>query len=82
MNHHNLESITKGSQIYIEGKLQTRKWQTKDDQDRYTTEIVAGEMQTLGGKNGQAAPQNSQNDDDDTVIPFGDENWQYRHLER
>ena len=40
----------KGSQIYVEGKLQTRKWQTKEGQDRYSTEIVVNEMTMLGGK--------------------------------
>ena len=44
--------LTKGSQVYVEGRLQTRKWQDKDGQDRYTTEIVANEMQMLGGKGG------------------------------
>jgi len=44
------EDLKKGSQVYIEGKLQTRKWQTKEGQDRYTTEIVVNEMQMLGGK--------------------------------
>jgi len=44
------EYLKKGSQIYIEGKLQTRKWQTKEGQDRYTTEIVVNEMTMLGGK--------------------------------
>ena len=42
------EYLRKGSQVYIEGRLQTRKWQTKDGQDRYTTEIVANDMQMLG----------------------------------
>ena len=42
----------KGSQVYIEGKLQTRKWQDKEGKDRYTTEIVAREMQMLGGRAG------------------------------
>lgn len=42
--------LRKGSQVYVEGRLQTRKWQDKSGQDRYTTEIVAGEMQMLGGK--------------------------------
>lgn len=42
--------LKKGSQVYIEGKLQTRKWQDQSGQDRYTTEIVASEMQMLGGK--------------------------------
>lgn len=48
------EYLRKGSQVYIEGKLQTRKWQDKDGQDRYTTEIVASEMQMLGGRGGSA----------------------------
>ena len=44
------EYLKKGSQIYVEGKLTTRKWQDKDGQDRYTTEIIAEEMKMLGGK--------------------------------
>ncbi|MDX5332446.1 MAG: single-stranded DNA-binding protein [Gammaproteobacteria bacterium] len=43
------EYLRKGSQVYVEGRLQTRKWQGQDGQDRYTTEIVASEMQMLGG---------------------------------
>jgi len=46
------EYLKKGSQIYIEGKLQTRKWQDNSGNDRYTTEIVASEMQMLGGRGG------------------------------
>ena len=46
------EYLKKGSQIYVEGRLQTRKWQDKGGQDRYTTEIVANEMQMLGSKGG------------------------------
>jgi single-strand DNA-binding protein len=46
------EYLKKGSQVYVEGKLQTRKWQDKDGQDRYTTEIRADEMKMLGGRNG------------------------------
>ncbi len=42
--------LKKGSQAYFEGKIQTRKWQDKSGQDRYSTEIVANEMQMLGGK--------------------------------
>jgi single-strand DNA-binding protein len=42
--------LKKGSSIYLEGKLQTRKWKDKDGQDRYTTEIVGKEMTMLGGK--------------------------------
>ena len=44
------EYLKKGSQIYVEGRLQTRKWQDKDGNDRYTTEIVANEMQMLGSR--------------------------------
>jgi single-strand DNA-binding protein len=75
------EYLRKGSQVYIEGKLRTRKWQDKDGQDRYTTEIVADEMQMLGGRSGGgAAPMNDSSDrsppprasgdDFDDDIPF------------
>ena len=76
------EYLTKGSQVYIEGKLQTRKWQDKQGNDRYTTEIVAHEMQMLGGKNpnsgqGQSkappqkeAPAASEGGDFSDDIPF------------
>ncbi len=46
--------LHKGSQIYVEGKLQTRKWQDKNGQERYTTEIVAHEMQMLDARAGSA----------------------------
>ena len=46
--------LKKGSQIYVEGRLQTRKWQDKNGIDRYTTEIIANEMQMLGGNNQQS----------------------------
>ena len=42
--------LRKGSQVYIEGKLQTRKWQDQNGQDRYSTEVVADNMQMLGGR--------------------------------
>ena len=77
------EYLRKGSQIYVEGKLQTRKWQDKSGSDRYTTEIIAAEMQMLGGRGGggsadfggssasQAAPAPaSASDDFDDDIPF------------
>lgn len=78
------EYLKKGSQVYIEGKLQTRKWQDKDGNDRYTTEIVANEMQMLGGRGGSAgfagdsvqasasagAPQPAAAGDFDDDIPF------------
>lgn len=51
------EYLKKGSQVYIEGKLQTRKWQDQSGQDRYTTEIVANEMQMLGGRAGMGGDQ-------------------------
>ncbi len=57
------EYLRKGSQVYIEGKLRTRKWQGKDGQDRYTTEIIASEMQMLGGRGGSGGGAN-----------FGDDN--------
>ncbi len=44
------EYLKKGRPVYVEGRLQTRKWQTKEGQDRYTTEIIADQMQMLGGK--------------------------------
>jgi len=50
------EYLKKGAQIYIEGRLQTRKWQDKEGKDRYTTEIVANEMQMLGSREGRGAP--------------------------
>jgi single-strand DNA-binding protein len=46
------EYLKKGRQIYVEGRLQTRKWQDKEGQDRYTTEIVADRMQMLGNREG------------------------------
>ncbi len=54
------EYLKKGSQVYIEGKLQTRKWQDKEGNDRYTTEIRAREMQMLGGRGGAGMGEPSQ----------------------
>lgn len=75
------EYLSKGSTVYFEGKLQTRKWQGQDGQDRYTTEIVIdqrGTMQMIGGKRKddgynqdsqqQSYPNNVQEDDGE--IPF------------
>jgi single-strand DNA-binding protein len=78
------EYLKKGSQVYIEGKLQTRKWQDNSGNDRYTTEIVADEMQMLGGRGGGSASYNTDSapakaapapaaagaDDFDDDIPF------------
>lgn len=52
------EYLKKGSQVYVEGRLQTRKWQDKSGNDRYTTEIIASEMQMLGGRSGMGMPEN------------------------
>ncbi|NNF97065.1 MAG: single-stranded DNA-binding protein [Halobacteria archaeon] len=49
------EYLKKGSKVYIEGKLQTRKWQDKDGNDRYTTEVVANEMQMLDSRGGSTS---------------------------
>jgi single-strand DNA-binding protein len=48
------EYLRKGSQVYIEGSLRTRKWQDKQGNDRYSTEIVGNELQMLGGRGGAA----------------------------
>ena len=48
------EYLRKGSQVFIEGRLQTRKWQDRDGNDRYTTEVKADQMQMLGGRGGSA----------------------------
>lgn len=77
------EYLSKGSQVYIEGKMQTQKWQDKEGNDRYTTEIVANDMKMLGGKNqGQSGGSGQQgggpppNDPDDS-IPFAPLDWRY-----
>lgn len=72
--------LTKGKPVYIEGRLQTRKWQDRDGNDRYTTEIVGEKMQMLGAKgegkssgggSGGASPQYEEPAfDDDSDIPF------------
>jgi len=79
------EYLKKGSQVYVEGRIQTRKWQDKDGNDRYTTEVVGNEMQMLGsraGGGGGGAPADSPSakapapaptpasDDFDDDIPF------------
>ena len=46
------EYLKKGSQVYVEGRLRTRKWQDKEGQEKYTTEIVCDTMQMLGGRQG------------------------------
>jgi len=58
------EYLKKGSQVYVEGRLQTRKWQDKEGQDKYTTEIIANAMQMLGSRQGMggAAPDMGERD--------------------
>ena len=79
------EYLRKGSQVYVEGKLQTRKWQDKDGQDRYTTEIVANEMQMLGGRGERQeqaqrpapqAPQQARSASVDEDLPFAPLPWE------
>lgn len=70
------EYLHKGSQVYIEGKLQTRKWQDKEGADHYTTEIVVREMKMLGSKGdgqksgGAPAASGPVDEDFDDDIPF------------
>lgn len=69
------EYLRKGSQVYVEGKLRTRKWQDKEGKDRYTTEILANELQMLGKperqeqrEKQQSSPQPSGDFDDDIPL--------------
>ncbi|MDB5815513.1 MAG: single-stranded DNA-binding protein [Rhodocyclales bacterium] len=55
--------LRKGRPVYVEGSLRTRKWQDKDGQDRYTTEIRADVMQMLGGREGGDAPMRSESNE-------------------
>ncbi len=86
------EYVKKGQQIYVEGRIQTRKWQDQSGQDRWTTEIIGNEMQMLGGREGGASGQNSPNDvppsmgstaepptvqDNDALSDFDDDNIPY-----
>jgi len=68
------EYLRKGSQVYVEGQLRTRKWQDKSGQDRYTTEIVANEMQMLGSRGaggGDYAPAPQQSSSSNADGPGG-----------
>ena len=56
------EYLRKGSQVYVEGRLQTRKWQGQDGADRWTTEVVANEMQMLGRAGGGGGYQSGSSD--------------------
>ena len=61
------EYLKKGRPVYVEGRLQTRKWQTKEGQDRYTTEIIADQMQMLGGRDGGASNTYEAMDEDQSM---------------
>ncbi len=65
------EYLKKGAQIYVEGRLQTRKWQDKEGKDRYTTEIVAGEMQMLGSRSGAGQPSDASYNQDQAAETAG-----------
>ncbi len=65
------EYLRKGSQCYIEGQIRTRKWQGQDGQDRYSTEIVANEMQMVGGRGGGAPPPRGRDEDSSSAWPAG-----------
>ncbi|NIE67905.1 single-stranded DNA-binding protein [Burkholderia sp. Ax-1719] len=56
--------LKKGSSVYIEGRIRTRKWQAQDGTDRYSTEIVADQMQMLGGRSGGGASADADMGDD------------------
>jgi single-strand DNA-binding protein len=63
------EYLKKGRPVFIEGRLQTRKWQTKEGQDRYTTEIIAESMQMLGGRDSGGSQSASQVSDEFNQAP-------------
>jgi len=66
------EYLKKGSKVYLEGKLQTRKWQNKQGQDQYTTEIVANDLQMLDSRGGDfAGGQANQQYDEPVAQPVG-----------
>ena len=63
------EYLTKGKQVYIEGRLQTRKWEDNSGQTRYTTEVVAREMKMLGGRGGGSVGGGSRNSQNNRQEP-------------
>ena len=71
--------LKKGSQVYVEGKLQTRKWEDKEGNERWTTEVVANQMQMLGDRmsgdisNDNASSSQSSSDNDNPDIEFDDD---------
>jgi single-strand DNA-binding protein len=65
------EYLKKGSQVYVEGRLQTRKWQDKEGQDKYTTEIVADRMQMLGSRQGMGGGERDSGEREGASKPAG-----------
>ena len=71
--------LKKGSQVYVEGKLQTRKWEDKEGNERWTTEVVANQMQMLGDRmsndmsNDNASSSQSRSDNDFSTDEFDDD---------
>ncbi len=71
--------LKKGSQVYIEGKLQTRKWEDKEGNEKWTTEVIANQMQMLGGSmsgdmsNDNASSSQSTSDNDFSTDEFNDD---------
>jgi single-strand DNA-binding protein len=63
------EYLRKGSSVYVEGSLQTRKWQNKEGQDQYTTEIRGDRMQMLGGRGGSNSFEVMDQDSGDSAPP-------------
>jgi single-strand DNA-binding protein len=63
------EYLKKGAQVYVEGRLETRKWTDKEGKDRYTTEIIASEMKMLGSRAGAGAPAYDAGDDAPAARP-------------
>ena len=71
------EYLRKGSQIYIEGSLRTRKWKDKEGKDRYSTEVVADEMQMLGKREGGGAPRSAERGTDEGAHEGGHEGGEH-----
>lgn len=68
------EYLKKGQSVYVEGRLETRKWTDKSGVDRYTTEIIANEMKMLGGRSGSSDSFEPMNKDSDNAAPQPDTN--------
>jgi single-strand DNA-binding protein len=69
------EFLKKGRSVYVEGRLKTRKWQDKEGQERYTTEIIASEMQLLGSREGMGGGGGGQGADDGGGASYSRESY-------